>query len=407
MSGPVARPASRIARGAFATFVALAAIALSTAPPARAGDIRTTTNPGLAAIGWIAQQVETDPTLGVGSLADAIFAFAAVGAGQDAAATALAGIEAGLEAYAYPAGVTAPGALAKVMLAVQVQGGDPTSFGGRDLEADLRATLVIGGADDGRFGAASIAEESLAILALSRTAGGVPPTAVTWLVGAQCASGEYSWDGSCPAGPGAEDPDTTAFAVQALLAAGETTSSAAAITWLLDVQQPGGGLPSFGIPNTNSSGVGGQALRAAGETAAADAAAAFVVTLAVGCDGAAADIGAIEWAVGIPGFLVFSTPQAVLALGAPPLNELSAVGAEPDAPVLECVTAPAETPAPAPTTEAAASPPAGGELPNTSTTSSPAVPLALLFGGAALVAMAVAAGEAAIARPARRRSRTD
>ena len=243
MSGPVARPASRIARGVFATFVALAAITSSAAPITRAGDIPTTTDPGLAAVGWIAQQVETDPTLGVGSLADAIFAFAAVGAGQDAAAMALAGIEAGLEAYAFPGGVTAAGALAKVMLAIQVQGGDPTSFGGRDLEADLRATLVIGGADDGRFGAASIADQSLALLALSRTAGGVPATAVTWLVGAQCPSGEYSWDGSCPAGPGAEDPDTTAFAVQALLAAGETTASGAAVTWLLAVQQAGGRNP--------------------------------------------------------------------------------------------------------------------------------------------------------------------
>ena len=81
------------------------------------------------------------------------------------------------------------------------------------------------------------------------------------------------------------------------------------------------------MANTNSSGVGGQALRAAGETAAADAAATFVLSLAFGCDADPAEVGAIGWAVGIPGFLVFSTPQAVLALGAPPLDQLSAAGA--------------------------------------------------------------------------------
>ena len=243
MSGPIPRPASRIAQGFLATLLALAAIISSAAPAARAGDVPTTTDPGLAAAGWLAQQVETDPTLGVGSLADAIFAFAAVGAGQMAATTALAGIEAGLAAYAYPGGAAAPGALAKVMLAVQVQGADPTSFGGRDLEADLRVMLVVGGADDGRFGAASIVDQALAILALSRTAGGVPASAVTWLVAAQCPSGEYAWDGSCPAGPGAEDPDTTAVVLQALLAAGATASADAAVTWLLSIQQGGGGLP--------------------------------------------------------------------------------------------------------------------------------------------------------------------
>jgi hypothetical protein len=350
----------------------LLAVLVVLAPPlpARAG-VPTTTDAGLAAAGWIAQQVENDPSLGVGSLADAIFAFAALGVGGDAAATAFAGIEANLEGYVAPGGVLAPGALAKVMLAVQVMGGDATSFGGRDLEADLRGLIVSGGADDGRFASGGPADQALGILALSRTAGGAPPETVTWLVGVQCPSGEYSWDGTCPA-PGAEDPDTTALALQALLAAGETTASGAAVTWLLALQQPSGGLPSFGTPNTNSSGVGGQALRAAGETAAADAAASFVLSLAIGCDGAASDIGAIGWADGIPGFLVFSTPQAVLALGAPPLDDLSAAGIEPEAPVLECATGPAETPAPTPATTAGAATPApsGDELPNTSLTGS-------------------------------------
>ena len=48
-----------------------------------------------------------------------------------------------------------PGNLAKTMLAVQVAGGDVDSFGGHDLEADLRSLLITTpGPDLGRFGTA-------------------------------------------------------------------------------------------------------------------------------------------------------------------------------------------------------------------------------------------------------------
>lgn len=398
MSAPISRPASRIAQGAAALLLA-ALVGLSLSPSVRAGDLPTTTDPGLAATGWLAQQVETDPSLGAGSMADAIFAFAALGVGGDAASTALAEMEARLEPYVAPGGTLAPGALAKVLLAVQVMGGDPSSFGGRDLESDLRGLLVSGGPDDGRLGTAGPVDQALGILALSRTAGGAPAASVAWLVGTQCPSGEFSWDASCPAAPGSEDPDTTAIALQALLAAGEVTAADAATSWLLSIQQAGGGLPSFGIANTNSTGVGGQALRTAGETAAADAAAAFVVSLAIGCDGDPAEIGAIGWAEGIPGFLVFSTPQAVLALGAPSLAELTAAGIEPDAPVLECAAMPepSSTPTPpAPATPAPIPDPSGDALPDTATTTATAADgatptlwaiIPLLVVGAAAVAV--------------------
>lgn len=386
MSALLPRHAPRIAHGPLAVLAA-ALLLLASTGALRAGEPPTTTDPALAAAGWMARQIETDSTVGPGSMADAIFAFAALGVGQSTAATALDALEAGLEAYAFPGGAAAPGAVAKAMLAVQVQGGDPTSFGGRDLEAALRGTLVVGGADDGRFGTASAADQALGILALSRTVGGVPGSAAAWLVAAQCASGEFSWDGSCPSGPGAEDPDTTGLALQALLATGQASAANAATGWLLSIQQPGGGLPSFGVANTNSSGIGGQALRAAGEADAADAAAAFVVSLAIGCDGAAADVGAIGWALGIPGFLLFSTPQAVLALGAAPLNQLSTAGALPDAPVLECVVEP--TPAATSSPNASSEPTTGGgALPDTAF--DPAGASSVLLTGAGLLAAAVA-----------------
>ncbi len=81
---------------------------------------------------------------------------------------------------------------------------------------------------------------------------------------AQCPNGDYQYDGSCP-GAGAEDPDTTAFALQALLAGGATAAAATSTELLLDIQGSDGAFSSYGTPNTNSTGVAGQALRAAGK----------------------------------------------------------------------------------------------------------------------------------------------
>lgn len=364
MSALTTRPAPRIAQVAW-TLLASILVTLALSPSARAGDQPTTTDPALAGVGWLAIQVETDPTLFGGTLADSILAFAGVGAGQDAAATALANLEAGLDAYISPSGTQRPGETAKALLAVLVQGGEPTSFGGHDLEAELRAMLITDpGPDEGGFGSTSPIDQAYAILALARTSGGIPASAVTWLTARQCPSGEFQWDASCPAGPGMEDADTTAVALQALLSAGESTSSAAAVGWLLTTQDAGGGFLSFGTPNAGSSGLAAQALRAAGETAAANEAVAFITSLQFGCDADPAEIGAFSWAVGIPGFLIFTAPSAMMAYGAPRLDLLSTDGAVPEAPVLDCPQAPASTPAPTATVSPTSSPGAG-ELPDT------------------------------------------
>ncbi len=303
-----------------------------------AADPPTTSDPGAAAAGWIAAQVEAG--VGPGSLADAIFAYAATGAGADAAAAALTRLEIGVDDYILDgASALVPGNLAKTLLAVQVAGGNPASFGGHDLEANLRGLMITTpGPDLGRFGAAGNIDQALAILALARTSAGVPAEAVDWLVAAQCPNGDYQWDGACP-GAGAEDPDTTALALQALLAGGATTAAATSTQLLLDIQGSDGSFSSYGTANTNSTGVAGQALRATGQTAAADAAAAFVLTLQYGCDAPAADQGAFRWAVSSAGFLIFSTPQAVLALGGPALDDLSISGASAAAPILDCPAA--------------------------------------------------------------------
>jgi len=300
-----------------------------------AADPPTTTDPGAAAAGWIAAQVEAG--VGPGSLADAIFAYAATGVGANAAADALVKLEGGVGGYVLDSGShLIPGNLAKTMLAVQVAGGDVHAFGGHDLEADLRSLLIATpGPDLGRFGTAQNLDQALAILALARTSVGIPAESVDWLVAAQCPNGDFQWDGACP-GAGAEDPDTTSLALQALLAGGATTAAATSTKLLLDIQGADGSFSSFGTANVNSSGVAGQALRAAGRPAAADAAAAFVLTLQYRCGAPAADRGAFPWAASSAGFLVFSTPQAVLALGAPALDALSIGEASAAAPVLDC-----------------------------------------------------------------------
>ena len=156
-------------------------------------------------------------------------------------------------------------------------------------------------------------------------------------------------------------PIPTALALQALLAGGATAAAATSTDLLLDIQGSDGSFSSFGTPNTNSTGVAGQALRAAGKSGAANDAGDWVLTLQYGCDAPAADRGAFPWATSSAGFLIFSTPQAVLALGGPSLADLSIAGASADAPILECDVAepstdPSNEPSAAPTGDGGAGP---------------------------------------------------
>ena len=369
-----------------------------------AADPPTTTDPGAAASGWIAGQV--DAGVGPGSLADAIFAYAATGVGADAAAAALAKLESGIDAYILSGSDLLPGNLAKAMLAVQVAGGDVGSFGGHDLEADLRGLeITTPGSDLGRFGSAQNSDQAYAILALSRTSVGAPSESVDWLAAAQCPNGDFQWDGSCP-GAGSEDPDTTALALQALLAGGDSSAAATSTDLLLDIQAPDGSFSSYGTPNTNSTGVAGQALRAAGRSAAANDAGAWVLTLQYGCDAPAGDRGAFPWSASSAGFLVFSTPQAVLALGAPSLADLSIAGAAAAAPVLACETAtpPSEpTPRPIPSDAGGVGPtitlPPTDVAASTSTDTDDGAPIAVA------IVLAIAAGGGALVTARRRAAR--
>ena len=327
-----------------ATTVAVSPAAASSPPIAhRAG----------AAAGWLARQMVDGERFEVefggvtypdqGLTIDAVFAFAAtkVADGHAARATAwlarpeiLTGYigDGTSEAYA--------GATAKLALAAQVRGADPTNFGGVDLIDRLRGLQDPSGrfVDRSAFGDFSNAfSQSLALLALDRTPAGAPPAAAAFLADSRCPDGGYpiSFDqATC-----ASDVDATAMAVQALLAVGRRADAVAGLKWLLSVQDVDGGFANAaGVPNANSTGLAAQTLHAGGYRSAAARAKTFLIGLQVDCTGAPADRGAIAYTVGgfDPATAPRATAQAILGLAGVGFANLSAAHARPGAPVLAC-----------------------------------------------------------------------
>ncbi|GIG67479.1 peptidase [Phytomonospora endophytica] len=329
--------------GGLALTVFAATPAVASSPP--------TGDRGDAAAGWLARHMVDGERFeavfdGVaypdqGLTVDAVFAFAAsktADAFAERALTWLASpgvtggyIGEGTEAYA--------GATAKLTLAVQVRGGDPSAFGGFDLEARLRGLQTPSGrfSDSSQWGDFSNGfSQSLAVLALDRTTGGAPATAVGFLAGSRCADGGYPLlfaQATCTS-----DVDVTAIAVQALIAAGRWSDAAAGLCWLLSVQSANGAFSALGVENANSTGLAAQALLAGGRFTAAAKARQFLRGLQVDCTGAAADRGAIRFKAGPldPATATRATAQAVLGLASVSLGRLDATGARSGDPVLSC-----------------------------------------------------------------------
>ena len=303
----------------------------------------------VAAAGWLGRQLAAGNGLingTVGLTVDAIYALAAAGVGGDQLSASAAAVQASGEGYiGTPDQIAATfAAVAKVALALQIAGLDPTAFpgtaGSRDLLAEIRSVLNA----DGSFGSYDDPFlHGFALIALGRTAVGAPAVAVQWLEQQQCtepsAAGAFGYEGCATA-----DPDYTAVAVQGLLAAGVPADDpvvVAALDWLQG-QQAAGGIAG----NTNSTGLAAQALLAGGRSEVAAASAAYIGGLQIGCatlPGTAltpADVGAIAWKpasltdaaqfgidAGNLGEFQYASVQAVFGLGAPALGELTAEGA--------------------------------------------------------------------------------
>ncbi|WP_158841493.1 prenyltransferase/squalene oxidase repeat-containing protein [Saccharothrix deserti] len=344
-----------------AAVIAVAAVAALAVVPAAQSQAQSqaqappTTDVSDAAAGWLALQLvdgdhfenTVDGTVyhDQGLTLDALLAFTAAGVASDSADKAsewLAKPEI-IDNYLHggdPAESYA-GAHAKLALATQVRGQDPTAFGGVDLIAGLTALQAPSGrfSDKSQYGDNSNGfTQAFALLALDRREG-APQAAVDYLVGAQCPDGGFPLILEAPTC--ASHVDATAMVAQALLAVDKTAEADKALDWLTGVQQPGGGFRDEGKAdegNANSTGLAAHALRAGGRTAAVDKAAEFLTSLQVGCAAAEADRGAI--AFDKAGFeqvkSLRASAQGVLGLTGVGYADLTAKDGKPGAPVLDC-----------------------------------------------------------------------
>lgn len=151
-----------------------------------------------------------------------------------------------------------PAAAAKAALGAKALGLDPKAVNGTNLIANITAGLDTA---TGKY-AADDFSQSIAMLGLACTGNSVPANAVTALKGTQLKDGGWGFDG-------ASDADTTAIAIQALIASGASKSDAAvtkAVTYLKTTILPDGGWGYGAVPsNVSSTAYALQALIAAGE----------------------------------------------------------------------------------------------------------------------------------------------
>lgn len=321
------------------------------ASPAGAADL-VTHHRADAAAGWLARQMvdgdhfevevggEVFPDQGL--TIDAVYAFATAKTADDFAAAAMQWLAQPdvLTGYIGDGDDAFAGATAKLSLAVQVRGGDPTSFGGVDLIAQLRSLEQPSGrfTDRSDFGDFSNAfSQSLAILTLDRTAAGASSAATAFLADSRCPDGGYPVQFDQP--ECTSDVDATAMAVPALLASGEIGDATAGLNWLVSEQGDDGGFANAeGTPNANSTGLAGQALRAGLRVFPAAKATLYLIRRQVGCDGSPDDRGAVPFTDGgfDPATATRATPQAILGMAGAGFPHLTAAGSQPGDPTLAC-----------------------------------------------------------------------
>jgi hypothetical protein len=211
------------------------------------------------------------------------------------------------------------GDLSKLILAVIAVGENPREFGGVDSVAKL--VSLIGA--DGRIGneTDTFVSHTLAVLALASAQRPIPDSAVAYIKAAQQEAGGWAWDGSAAT---AADTNTTAFAVQALIAAGEASNSDAvtlALAYYTEVQNEDGGWPyqnpsDYGTAtDANSTAVTIQAIIAAGQDPAG---AGWTTGEGNTPDAALADLqnesGAFAWQAAMPDDNLLATVQALPAV---------------------------------------------------------------------------------------------
>ncbi len=246
------------------------------------------------------------------------------------------------------------GTLSKLLLSAVATGQDPRTFGGTDLVERLQAQYD---SASGLFQGV-VTEHAYAMLALHAAGEAVPPEAVEALLGLQGEEGGWSFDGT-----GQSDTNTTAIAVQALVAGGEAAESepiSEALAFLESQQNEDGGFPyqapsEYGTESdANSTAWVIQALLATGQSLSDwNNPNEFLASLQT-------PDGAFQWKSAVEGANFLATAQALPALEGATYVELPIVQAS-VAPVAEAATVAAPTAAvPTPAAPAPSTVPTAG-----------------------------------------------
>ena len=249
-----------------------------------------------AGAGWLGRQFKGHAFIGSkrkpnpSSTAEAVLALAAAGVGGTTATAAIGWLEGNFESYVSPGGVDDAGALATVILAAQAMGVAPTTFGGHqpanNLVARLEASQRTTGSDAGLFGSSDPSfdgafRQGLSLMALANQgiSNSITAAGVSWLQNQQCSDGGWTSYRSatgpgnpCPAPDPAtfSGPDTnsTALAVEGLVASG-ATFSVSPTSFFVSSQNADGGFGFIGAssqsPDPDSTGEVIQALVALGQ----------------------------------------------------------------------------------------------------------------------------------------------
>jgi hypothetical protein len=122
----------------------------------------------------------------IGSTADAVMAFVAVGMAE----TPLQNAIGFLRRQTGRGNVDTIGLKAKVGLAVEAAGLNAANFAGHSLLGEITETQRL----TGRFGDASVLDQALATLAIAASTGEYDPEAIRWLLHAQCPDGGWQFD---------------------------------------------------------------------------------------------------------------------------------------------------------------------------------------------------------------------
>ena len=316
-----------------------------------------------------------------GNTIDALIALSAIGGQQAQAAETLAYLEANLGSYTGSSfGELYAGSAAKSLVGVLAAGGDPTDFAGTNLVEDLQGLETSSGrfSDDSQYGDYSnVFGQSLALIGLSRAGAPLSAASVELLLAQQCSDGGFR--GSIGGSGCTSDPDATAFAAQALIAASGTlvcgtgadglparAADAAdeALARLAALQGSNGGIVgSEGEANANTTGVAAQAFTAGGRTTDADEAISFLATLQYDDS-----VAALEGGLAYSDTTRSTTTPSDTDLRATPQGALGLAGGSlVDALVEEGQDPPAATECPAEPTTTSEPTSTGGSSPTTTT----------------------------------------